>query len=197
MTLGGKPRGGKREGAGRKKLSNRYKEQTHPIRVPYSLLPMVQTLLQNKVEKSRDGDGNIPFLPHPSSFPVERPMFQDAVSAGTPFTAADHVDNVLDLNTYLVSNPNSTFFVRVAGDSMTGANIFDGDLLVVDRNPTPKARDIVIAVVDGDLTVKRYMPTADVVVLQAENPDYQNIYIQPDQNFTIWGVVMHTIHKAH
>ena len=189
-------RGGKREGAGRKMLSNRYKEQTHPMRIPVSLLSTIQVLLQNKANKAAPGDQHAPFIPYPDPLSYERPLFSDAVSAGTPFAAQDHVDHTLDLNTHLISSPTTTFFVRVAGDSMTGANIFDGDLLVVDRSPKPRENDIVIAVVDSDLTVKRYKPSNNGIVLQAENPDHRDIHVTQDQDFSIWGVVMHVIHKT-
>jgi DNA polymerase V len=103
---------------------------------------------------------------------------------------------MLDLNTHLISNPSTTFFVRVAGDSMTGANIFDGDLLVVERGLKPRIQDIVIAIVNSDLTVKRFMPSDNGVILKAENSEYADIHISSDTDFTIWGVVMHIIHKS-
>jgi len=188
--------GGKREGAGRKKLSNRYKEQTHPVRIPLSLLSTVQVLLQKKTQHDESKESNTPFIPHPAALSLERPFFLSAVSAGIPFAANDHVDHALDLNTHLISNPSTTFFVRVAGDSMTGANIFDGDILVVDRSPKPRTRDIVIAIVDGDLTVKRFMPSDHEVILKAENPEHADIHLSPNRDFAIWGVVMHIIHKT-
>ncbi len=188
--------GGKREGAGRKKLSNKYKEQTRPLRIPLSLLPMVEVLLQKKTQSHRLSECNTTFIPNPEALSLERPFFLNAVSAGMPLPADDHVDYSLDLNTHLISNPSTTFFVRVAGDSMTGANIFDSDLLVVDRNPKPRSGDIVIAVVNGDLTVKRFLPSAHMVILKAENPEYEDIHINDNTDFTIWGVVMHIIHKT-
>lgn len=143
--------GGKREGSGRKKLSNRYKEQTHPVRIPLSLLSTVQVLLQKKSQYHESNESNTPFIPHPTALSLERPLFLNAVSAGIPSAANDCIDNAIDLNTHLISNPSTTFFVRVAGDSMNDANIFDGDLLVVDRSSKPRTRDIVIAIVDGGL----------------------------------------------
>lgn len=188
--------GGKREGAGRKKLSNRYKEQTRPLRIPLSLLPTVQVLLQKKTQYHGSNESNTAFIPHPEALSLERPFFLSAVSAGVPLPADDHVDCALDLNTHLISNPSTTFFVRVAGDSMTGANIFDGDLLVVDRSPKPRTGDIVIAIVNGDMTVKRFLPSAHMVILKAENPEYEDIPIGADTDFAIWGVVMHIIHNT-
>jgi len=189
--------GGKREGAGRKKLSNKYKEQTCPVRIPLSLLPTVQVLLQKKTQQHHDShESNIPFIPHPNALNIERPFFLNAVSAGVPLSADDHIDSMLDLNTHLISNPSTTFFIRVAGDSMNGASIFDGDLLVVDRSPKPRTGDIVIAIVNGDLTVKRFMPSVGEVILKAENAEHADIHISADTDFTIWGVVMHIIHKT-
>lgn len=188
--------GGKREGAGRKKLSNRYKEQTKPLRIPLSLLPAAQVLLQKKTQVHGSKESNTPLIPHPEALSLERPFFSSTVSAGVPFAADDHLDYALDLNTHLISNPSTTFFVRVAGDSMTGANIFDGDLLVVDRSLKPRTGDIVIAVVNGEMTVKRFMPSAHMVVLKAENPQYDDIPIGSNTDFAIWGVVMHVIHRA-
>lgn len=188
--------GGKREGAGRKKLSNIYKEQTRPLRIPLSLLPTVEVLLQKKSQYYGSNEGNTTFIPHPEALSLERPFFLNAVSAGMPLPADDYVDCALDLNTHLISNPSTTFFVRVAGDSMTGANIFDSDLLVVDRSPKPKTRDIVVAIVDGDLTVKRFMSSDEGVILKAENPEYEDIHVNFNADFAIWGVVMHIIHKT-
>lgn len=188
--------GGKREGSGRKKLSNRYKEQTHPVRIPLSLLSTVQVLLQKKSQYHESNESNTPFIPHPTALSLERPLFLNAVSAGIPSAANDCIDNAIDLNTHLISNPSTTFFVRVAGDSMNGANIFDGDLLVVDRSPKPRARDIVIAIIDSDLTVKRFMPSDHEVVLKAENPEHADIHLHSNRDFSIWGVVMHVIHKT-
>jgi DNA polymerase V len=188
--------GGKREGAGRKKLSNKYKEKTCPVRIPLSLLSTVQVLLQKKQQQHGLHESNTPFIPHPNALNIERPFFLNAVSAGIPLAADDHIDCMLDLNTHLISNPSTTFFVRVAGDSMTGANIFDGDLLVVDRGLKPRIQDIVIAIVNSDLTVKRFIPSDNGVILKAENSEYADIQISSDTDFTIWGVVMHIIHKS-
>ena len=85
----------------------------------------------------------------------DRPVFTARISAGFPFPAADYEEGKLDLNQHLIKNPPATFFVRVTGDSMVGAGIHHGDLLIVDRSLEPKDRSVVIAVVNGELTVKR------------------------------------------
>ena len=92
------------------------------------------------------------FVPYQS---YELPLYSCAVSAGFPSPADDHIDQQIDLNTYIVENPAATFFVRVSGDSMEPAGIFDGDILVVDRSLKFKNNRIVVAAVNGELTVKR------------------------------------------
>jgi DNA polymerase V len=86
---------------------------------------------------------------------IELPLFLESVSAGFPSPADDYLENKLDLNQHLIKNPPATFFVRVTGDSMVDAGIYSGDILVVDRSLNPKDGNIVIAVINGELTVKR------------------------------------------
>lgn len=119
------------------------------------------------------------------------------VSAGFPSPAGDFMEGKLDLNEYLIKNPPATFFVRVTGDSMIGAGIHPDDLLVVDRSIDPKSGKIVIAVIDGELTVKRLIleGRGNNVFLVPENPSYRPITITEDMSFHIWGVVTYVIHK--
>ena len=86
---------------------------------------------------------------------IELPIFSSPVEAGFPSPADDHIEGKLDLNEHLVRRPAATFFVRASGQSMRDAGIFDGDLLIIDRGVTPQPDDIVIAILEGDLTVKR------------------------------------------
>ncbi len=123
-----------------------------------------------------------------------RPLFLSSISAGFPSPADDYIDRALDLNEHLITNPAATFFVRVAGDSMTGAGINDQDILIVDRSLPPTSGRIVIAVLDDELTVKRLFKTADRCRLLAENPDYPAIEITDSQPLEIWGVVTYAIH---
>lgn len=125
-----------------------------------------------------------------------RPVFLERVSAGFPSPADDYLDGKLDLNQYLVKHPAATFFVRVTGDSMMKAGIHSGDLLIVDRSEEPVDGKVVIAVLDGDLTVKRLQCRDGKVRLLAENDDYQPIDVEGEQAFEIWGVVTHVIHKV-
>ncbi len=125
---------------------------------------------------------------------VGRPIFFSRVQAGFPSPADDYVEGRLDLNAHLVRHPAATFFVRVAGDSMINAGIRPDDILVVDRSLDAADRRVVIAVIDGELTVKRLRMQNGRISLMAENPDYPDIEIQPSMAFEIWGVVTHVIH---
>ncbi len=127
--------------------------------------------------------------------PLERPLFLSGVSAGFPSPADDYLDRKLDLNEYLVKNQAATFFVRVAGDSMTGAGINDNDILVVDRSLEPSSNNIVIAVVNGELTVKRLIKNKNSCRLIAENPDYPPLEISEEMPLEIWGVATYAIHS--
>lgn len=112
------------------------------------------------------------------------------VSAGFPSPAADYEDKRLDINDYLVQNPVSTFFFPVEGDSMQGAEIFAGDILVVDKSVRPQHGHIVIAFVDGERLVKCLYKRAGRVALVAENPAYPRLEIQEGMDLEIWGVVV-------
>lgn len=123
------------------------------------------------------------------------PLYASRISAGFASPADDHLENKLDLNHLLVPRPSATFMLKVEGDSMIGAGIYDGDLLIVDRSETAVNGSIVIAVVHGDLTVKRLKRDASGVWLMPENPKYQPIAIGENSDFMIWGCVTHAIHN--
>lgn len=123
------------------------------------------------------------------------PYFEGKVPAGFPSPAADYEENQLDLNKHLIKNPVATFFVRVSGDSMTGAGIHDGDLLIVDRSLDPKNKNVVIAVINGELTVKRIRIRKKKVFLEPENENYSTQEISQDSDFQVWGVVTNVIHS--
>ena len=126
---------------------------------------------------------------------VVRPLFLSGVSSGFPSPADDYIDRQLDLNEYLIANPAATFFVRVAGDSMIGVGINDDDILIVDRSVEPVSGKIVIAVLDGELTVKKLVKTEESCRLVSENPNYPDILIKKGMELEIWGVVTSAIHK--
>ncbi len=116
------------------------------------------------------------------------------VSAGFPSPAEDYIEGSLDLNKYLIKHPAATFFVRVAGSSMIDAGIHDGDILVVDRSLKPSDRKIVIAAVNGELTVRRIRTTKDKIALISENRDYEPLQVEEETAFEVWGVVTSVIH---
>jgi DNA polymerase V len=126
---------------------------------------------------------------------LEQPNFDAQVPAGFPSPAADYEEGKLDLNKHLVKNTAATFFVRVTGDSMTGAGIHSGDLLIVDRSIEPKNKNIVIAVINGELTVKRIKIHKGKISLEPENKDYAVQEISGDMVFEVWGVATNVIHK--
>jgi DNA polymerase V len=121
-------------------------------------------------------------------------LFIISVPAGFPSPAEDFVEGPLDLNRYLIHHPAATFFVRVIGDSMIGVGIYPNDLLIVDRAITPVNGSIVIAVVNGDLTIKRLHQCDGQVSLLPENPAYEPIQITEAMSFEVWGVVTKAIH---
>jgi DNA polymerase V len=125
---------------------------------------------------------------------LELPLQNCSVPAGFPSPAEDYVEHKLDLNSYLVPHPAATFFVRASGNSMTGANIYDGDLLIIDRSLEATHNDIVIAVVQGEITVKRLHHLRGEIALIPENDGYQTIFINEHSELHIWGVVTNAIH---
>lgn len=122
-------------------------------------------------------------------------LYSSRVEAGFPSPADDSQEEGLDLNQYLIENPQDTFYVRVSGESMKDAGINPGDLLVVDRSKTPQDRSIVIAVINGDLTVKRLLKNKDQLFLMPENPSFPLIEITSDMDFQILGVATNVIHS--
>ena len=135
-------------------------------------------------------------IPFEALTPMRIPLASANVQAGFPSPADDHMENSLDLNEHLVSNPAATFFVRVRGNSMRDAGIQGGDILVVDRSITPGNGQIVIAMLDGEFTVKRLSQRGSRVFLEAENTDFAPIEIHESQELTLWGVVTFVIHPA-
>ena len=119
-----------------------------------------------------------------------------AVAAGYPSPAQDYFDGRIDLNEHLVKDTTSTYIVRVVGQSMEQAGISDGDELVVNRVLEPKDGSVVVAVLDGELTIKRLRITPSGVVLQADNPRFPDIEVPALSDLTIWGVVTRCLHHV-
>lgn len=127
--------------------------------------------------------------------PLELPLFLERIPCGFPSPAQDYVEESLDLNRLVVKHPSATYFVRVSGDSMSGAGIGDGDLLVVDRSLKADHGDIVVAAVAGEFTVKE-LRTRPSVVLMPHNPKYKPIIFHAEEELQIFGVVTFSL-KAH
>ncbi|GAB3669017.1 translesion error-prone DNA polymerase V autoproteolytic subunit [Hymenobacter agri] len=125
----------------------------------------------------------------------EVPLFGCPVPAGFPSPADDHLDPAFDLTRFLFRNPASTFLARVSGDSMTGAGIHPGDLVAVDRALRPVHGSIVVAVVEGEHTIKRLQVRGDTRWLVAENSRYPPLPVNPETGLLVWGVVTHVIHS--
>ncbi|MDD4309655.1 MAG: translesion error-prone DNA polymerase V autoproteolytic subunit [Candidatus Cloacimonetes bacterium] len=118
------------------------------------------------------------------------------INAGFPSPAQDYIEGKLDLNEHLISHPASTYFVRVDGYSMIGAGILPDDILVVDRALEASDKRIIIAIVDGELTVKRLRIVEQDYYLMPENDEFLPIHIHEGVDFVIWGVVTYVIHKV-
>jgi len=134
-------------------------------------------------------------LPHKGS-KKELDFFLQKISAGFPSPAEDFLEKRLDLNDYMIKNQSATFLVKVEGSSMTGAGIFPGDVLVVDRSLEPDNHKIILGVLNGEFTVKRLVKKGKEVFLMPENENFQPILITEELNFQVWGVVTFVIHKV-
>ena len=122
-------------------------------------------------------------------------LFTSTVEAGFPSPAEQYIEKALDLNELLVNHPSATYFVRAAGESMIGAGIHPGDILVTDRSLDAVSGDIVIAAVDGEFTVKYLRYDGKSVWLEPANPDYSPIYFSGDQELRLFGVVTAVVRK--
>lgn len=132
------------------------------------------------------------FSPVGSHRPIFLPLFGDRVACGFPSPAQDYVEDSLDLNKLVIKHPSATYFVRVCGDSMIGAGISDGDLLVVDRSLSASHGDIVVAAVAGEFTVKELQTHPDIQLIP-HNADYSPIVFQEEDELEIFGVVTFTL----
>lgn len=192
--------GGVRENAGRKAQFN---EPTKVIRVPESQVNFIKNWLLNNVKTNNltDFNSKLNVQPvHPNNDKIYHiPLATERVAAGFPSPAQDDIEQALDLNEYLIRNENATFIVKANSLSMLDAGIDINDPLIVDRSIPAKSGDIVIALIDNDFTVKRLMIDSQFqppkVWLKAENPDYQNIYIEEGQELVIWGVVTYNLKR--
>ncbi|WP_081650643.1 LexA family protein [Paucidesulfovibrio longus] len=151
----------------------------------------------DRARDARAGRGGVELLGRAKAAPAPggAPLYGASVAAGFPSPADDYVESALDLNEYLVGNPAATFMVRVSGESMLGAGIHDGDVLVVDRSRDPAPGRIVVAVLDGELTVKRLRFREGSWVLAPENPAFEPIVVGSAQELHVWGVVTGVVRR--
>lgn len=168
--------GGKRFGAGRPKGGGRYGSSTKAIRVP-------EHMIDDVVDYSLNNGYKIP-------------LFSSKVSAGYPSEATDHVDDMLNMNSLIIKNPKTTFCVKVSGLSMINAGIYEGDTLVVDSSIEPSQGRIIIAAIDGMLTVKRLGYIEGRPYLLPENPEFEPIPICNNSEVHIWGVVTNVLRSV-
>lgn len=176
--------GGARPNAGRKNS-----EPTKVVRLPVTVINQ----LKNRTPTLGAALSEVILVDDQLSM-VDRPLYLSKVAAGFPSPADNYIERRLDLNEHLIKHKEATFFVRVNGDSMTGAGIFDNDLLVVDRAINPDAGRIVVASVNGELTVKRLMRNDGKLWLVAENSAYAPIEMKDGVDCVIWGVVTNAVH---
>jgi DNA polymerase V len=169
-------RGGKRKGAGRPRGKGPWKETTKPLRIPLSLLDAVTKFM------ATNG--------------YNLPLYTSRVPAGRPEHADDHVEKTTDLNSLLLKNPKDTFLLRVAGDSMMDAGIYENDMLTVDRKLEPRNGQIIVALVEGAATVKTFRKDGEGITLVPENERYAPIKILPATDFQILGVVTNVIRQV-
>lgn len=188
--------GGKREGAGRKA---RFGEPTTLVRVPESAKAVVVDFLDELALKRRtepqwpDHLTPVKLAENPNAFKVS--LFAHTVRAGFPSPADDYVADTLDLNDHLMPRKEAAFLLRAKGDSMVGAGIHDGDILIIDRSITPTDGRVVIATLDGQFTVKTLEKKRGRIRLLPANPDFEPIEIKDEQELQIWGVVTNVIHS--
>ena len=169
-------KGGKRPGAGRPEGSGKFGSATKAIRIPLNEVESVMRCIQHKFYRL--------------------PFYEARISAGFPSPAQNDVEDTLDLNELLIKHPSATFFLKVSGSSMIKAGIHHDDILVVDRSLEPAHGKIVIASLNGELTVKRLHRVGQLVKLVPENDDYASIDITEEMDLRIWGVVTNVIHSV-
>ena len=177
-------KGGRRPGAGRPRG-----EETKVVRLPIPVANLARRFAAGTI---RAGDINA-FLDVEGVSRQTVPLMSCTASCGFPSPADDYLDRPLDFNELIIENPAATFAVRAAGLSMTGAGIYPGDIVVVNRARNVAHENIILALVDGEFTIKRYLVRAGVVTLHAENPDYRDIVIEEGREFEVWGVVTRSI----
>jgi DNA polymerase V len=175
--------GGRRAGAGR-----HTGPPTKVVRLPLAVAELARRLAASE----RAGDVAAVYNVEGTSA-LRVPMMSWSAACGFPSPAEDYVDRPLDFNELLIEHPAATFAIRIEGESMTGAGIFPGDIAVVDRARAPVNGSIILALLDGAFTVKRYRIKGEAVWLQAENPDFPDMPLSDVSSFEVWGVITRSI----
>lgn len=188
-------RGGLRKGAGRKVGSGKFREPTSVVRIPASQEPVIKDFLSayQKKRLNTDLDAVREFeLPSLNPIALSLPLYSSKVSAGFPSPAEEHVEKRLNPNDFLIDQEDATFFVTIQGQSMIDVGLLPGDKAVIDRSKQASIGDIVLAVVDGEFTIKTLARTKDgnASLLPANSTGtYSPIEIKEGMSFDIWGVV--------
>ena len=192
-------RGGKRENAGRPRGQGKFGEPTVTVRIPQSQTATVKSFLEAFQRKRAEADSegssvdlDAFFIPEIGTQPTRLPLFSTKVAAGLPSPADDHIEKRLDISEFLIDHAASTFFVTIKGESMIDVGLLPDDKVVVDRSKTPVIGDIVLAVVDREFTIKILDYGANKMprLMPANSSGaYRPIYIRPDTQFEIFGVV--------
>ena len=177
--------GGLRVGAGRKKDTGPYAESTKVVRIPHSRVKVVKNFLLHQITS------NVESFIMPAEQTRVNPitLFSHKVPAGFPSPADDHAEKRLDLNEYLIDQSESTFFVRIKGDSMIDAGISDGDTVIIKKTNVAENGKIVVALIDNhEATLKRYRKKSNAIALESANPAYETRIFGPDR-IKIQGVL--------
>lgn len=185
--------GGKREGAGRKVGTGKFGEETSVLRIPSSQALVIKDFLaayqRKKLMADIDAVGDFEW-PALNAASIRLPLYSSKVSAGFPSPAEEHVEKRLDPSEFLIEQEDATFFVTIQGKSMIDVGLLPGDKAVVNRAKQPNIGNIVLAVIDGEFTIKTLGRSKDGSVrLLPANEDYSPIEITEEMNFEIWGVV--------
>lgn len=183
--------GGFREKSGRKSGSGRFGEPTRTVRIPESRIAEVEQWLASLAGARGGPESQFPVSSDASG---HRPIYGSRIAAGFSALADDYLEGSLDLNEHLIRRPAATFFIRAQDDSMLGAGIHSGDLLIVDRTIQAQDGHVVIAFLDGEFTVKKLEKRFGKVRLLPENSDYSPIEVEENQELVVWGVVTYVVH---
>jgi len=187
--------GGKRVGAGRKPNAEAKVRVSVPASVKETVVDLLKLLADRKASEGHWPDWLAPVRLSDNLTSFKVPFFGHTVRAGFPSPADDYVADTLDLNEHLMPRKEATFLLTVSGDSMIEAGIHNGDILIVDRSINPTSGRVVIAVLDGQFTVKTLEKKRGKIRLLPANPVFVPIEIKDEQELQIWGVVTKVIHS--